>query len=247
MNKKNIIIVGGCGEIGSSFALFLSELGHNVIIADKHQTKSKLIVKKNVKFIKCDVTKDNEINNLINSSKKKFEIIDAVIYCAYPRSKGWGTRFASLKRKYLKEDLNNHLGSTIIFSQKIIRFFQKQKYGNLIHLSSIQGIGAPKFEHYEGTNMTTPIEYSAMKAGIINITKYLAKLYKKDFIRVNCISPGGIFDNQDKKFLNKYKKSCGTKGMLNPEDLNSTIEYLISDQSKYLTGQNIVIDDGWSL
>ena len=95
--------------------------------------------------------------------------------------------------------------------------------------------------------MNSPIEYSAMKAGIINMTKYLAKLYIKDNVRVNCISPGGIFNNQNKIFINNYKKSCGSKGMLNAEDLNGTISYLLSDESRYLTGQNIIIDDGWSL
>lgn len=95
--------------------------------------------------------------------------------------------------------------------------------------------------------MTSPIEYSAVKSGIISITKYLAKLYKKNNIRINCISPGGIIDGQPKKFLKNYLKSTGTKGMLEPEDLNSAISFLLSDDSRYVNGQNIVIDDGWSL
>ena len=126
-------------------------------------------------------------------------------------------------------------------------FFKNQGYGNLIHLSSIQGSSSPKFNHYEGTNMISPIEYSAMKAGIISLTKYLAKLYKKDNIRVNCISPGGIIDSQPVKFKNNYKKDCGSKGLLDADDLVGAMLYLISDDSKYMNGQNIIIDDGWSL
>lgn len=250
MKNKNIIIVGGCGQLGSNFVKFLSDLGHSIIIADNNVLVGNNLVattKKNVKFIKCNVNKDKDIDNLIKSSKKLFKSIDAVIYLSYPRSKGWGTPFESIKRKYLIEDLNNNIGSSIIFSQKIIKFFLKQKYGNLIHFSSIQGIAPPKFDHYDGTKMTSPIEYAAIKSGIILVTKYLAKLYKKKNIRVNCISPGGIFNNQDSKFLKKYKKTCGTKGMLDPEDLNSAIVYLLSDGSKYINGQNIIIDDGWSL
>ncbi len=250
MRIKNIIIVGGCGQLGSNFAKYLSDLGHNVIISDSNKFDGDRLVKKiekNIKFIKCDVTKDKEIDSLIRSTKKILKSIDAVIYCAYPRSRGWGTNFRFLKRKYLNQDLNNHLGSSIIFSQKILNYFIKQKYGNLIHFSSIQGLGAPKFKHYVNTEINSPIEYSAMKAGIINMTKYLAKLYIKDNVRVNCISPGGIFNNQNKIFINNYKKSCGSKGMLNAEDLNGTISYLLSDESRYLTGQNIIIDDGWSL
>ena len=106
---------------------------------------------------------------------------------------------------------------------------------------------APKFQHYEGTNMISPIEYSAVKAGIISITKYLAKYCSNQNIRVNCISPGGIKNNQPNKFLKKYKKDCSSKGMLDPEDLNGSLLMLISDYSQFITGQNIVIDDGWSL
>tara|TARA_B100000795_G_scaffold248729_1_gene215743 strand:+ start:339 stop:1091 length:753 start_codon:yes stop_codon:yes gene_type:complete len=250
MKNKNIIIVGGCGQLGANFVKYLAELNYKIIIADNDTLKGNKLVmfnKENIKFIKCNVNKDKEIDNLIKYSKKLLKSIDAVIYVAYPRSKGWGTHFESLKRKHLNEDLNNNIGSSIIFSQKIIKFFLKQKYGNLIHFSSIQGIAAPKFDHYEGTKMISPIEYAAIKSGIILITKYLAKLYRKKNIRVNCISPGGIFNNQNVKFLRKYKKTCGTKGMLDPKDLNSTVKYLLSDDSKFINGQNIVIDDSWSL
>ena len=108
-------------------------------------------------------------------------------------------------------------------------------------------MAAPKFEHYKGTDMISPIEYSAIKSGIISITKYLAKYYKQRNIRVNCISPGGIKNNQNKKFINKYKNSCNLKGLLDPEDLNETISFILDEKSKYINGQNIIIDDGWTL
>ena len=139
------------------------------------------------------------------------------------------------------------LGSSILLSQKILKIFKKQNFGNLILLSSIQGIAAPKFEHYKGTKMNSPIEYGAIKSGIISITKYLAKSVRKTKIRVNCISPGGILDNQPASFLNAYKKSCNSKGMLEPRDISNTILFLCSKNSKYINGQNIIIDDGWSL
>ena len=117
----------------------------------------------------------------------------------------------------------------------MIKYFLKQKYGNLIHISSIQGVSTPKFEHYEGTKMISPIEYSAIKAGLISITKYLAKYYKGNNIRVNCISPGGIKDNQDEIFLRKYRDSCNNKGMLDSEDISGLALFLISDDSYLLT------------
>ena len=95
--------------------------------------------------------------------------------------------------------------------------------------------------------MTSPIEYSAIKSGIISITKYLSKYYKKRNLRVNCISPGGIRNNQPNIFIENYNSSCNSKGLLDSEDLTGLILFLISDKSKYINGQNIIIDDGWSL
>jgi NAD(P)-dependent dehydrogenase (short-subunit alcohol dehydrogenase family) len=139
------------------------------------------------------------------------------------------------------------LGGAILFSQRFLEFFKEQGHGNLIHVSSIMGVVTPKFENYAGTNMTSPIEYTAIKAALIAITKYLAKYYKGNNIRVNCISPGGILDQQPESFLKKYQSCCNDKGMLAAEDVVGTALYLLSDQSRYVTGQNIIVDDGWSL
>jgi len=95
--------------------------------------------------------------------------------------------------------------------------------------------------------MTSPIEYSAVKSGMITMTRWLAKYYKNKNIRVNCVSPGGILDQQQQSFLKKYRESCTSKGMLAPTDVVGAILFLLSDQSKYINGQNIVVDDGWSL
>jgi NAD(P)-dependent dehydrogenase (short-subunit alcohol dehydrogenase family) len=95
--------------------------------------------------------------------------------------------------------------------------------------------------------MTVPVEYAAIKAGIIHLTRYLAKYLKSKNIRVNCISPGGILDSQPKVFLKKYKEKCINKGMLDAKDLNSALDFLLSSDSKFVNGQNIIIDDGFTL
>jgi len=124
----------------------------------------------------------------------------------------------------------------------------KQNYGNIIFMASIYGFSAPKFEIYEGTEMTMPVEYAVIKGGIINLTKYLASYLGKYNIRVNAISPGGVFNNQPKEFVEKYCKyvKLGNK-MANVNDLTGVLIFLVSNASKYITGQNIVADGGWSL
>jgi NAD(P)-dependent dehydrogenase (short-subunit alcohol dehydrogenase family) len=95
--------------------------------------------------------------------------------------------------------------------------------------------------------MTMPVEYNIIKHGLISMMKYIAKYYKGFNIRTNCISPGGIFNNQPKEFLEKYNKYALNKGILDKSDINGTLLFLLSDLSKYINGQNIVVDDGWSL
>tara|TARA_B100001059_G_C17839663_1_gene591207 strand:+ start:4426 stop:5184 length:759 start_codon:yes stop_codon:yes gene_type:complete len=249
--NKTYIVVGGLGLIGSVFVRHILKNNGNVIVADltnnNHALFKELRKEKNFNFKNCDVNNDKSLDNLISFAIKNSKRIDGAIYCAYPKSKKWGAKFSLIERKYLNIDLNANLGSPIIFSQKIIKLFLAQKKGVLVHISSIQGVSSPKFEHYSGTNMTSPIEYSAIKSGVISITKYLAKLYKKDNIRINCISPGGIYENQPKSFIKKYKKDSGMKGLLDPSDLVGALQFILSDENKFVNGQNIIVDDGWTL
>ena len=106
---------------------------------------------------------------------------------------------------------------------------------------------APRFELYNNTEMTMPVEYAAIKSALIHFTKYLAKYLKGKNIRVNSISPGGILDNQPEEFLLKYKKFCLNKGMLDPNNISGTLNFLLSDMSELINGQNIVVDDGFAL
>ena len=106
---------------------------------------------------------------------------------------------------------------------------------------------APRFEVYAGSSMTMPVEYAAIKSAVIQLTKYFAKYFLKDGIRCNALSPGGILDQQPDSFTSSYNKHCGAKGMLDPRDVVATLLYLLSDDSKYMTGQNLIIDDGFCL
>ena len=249
--KKTIIVTGGAGRIGSALAADLVKHGHKVLLGDINNSKllkiKKKLNSKNIETFQGDLTTKNNIDRFIKFGVKKFKNIHAAVHCSYPTSKKWGARLEDLGETHLKNDLQNQLGGSIIFSQRIMKYFLKQKKGNLILISSIQGIQAPKFNHYKNLNMTSPIEYSAIKSGIISITKYLSKYYKNKNIRINCVSPGGIKDNQPKLFIKRYRQSCNSKGLLDAEDISKLILFLLSDKSKYITGQNLIIDDGWSL
>lgn len=251
LNDNVVIISGGAGLIGSAISRKIVEYGGRIVLVDTNDKKINLLKKEfsdNLCLaLNMDVGNEKDANLVIEKALLKFGHIDSLIHAAYPRSPQWGKKFEDIKQKYLYQDLSSQIGDSILFAQKMLNYFRKNKNGNLIFVSSIQGVMAPKFEHYKDTNMTSPIEYTAAKHSLIGITRYLAKYYKGNNIRVNCISPGGILENQPKTFLKKYKKVCNDKGMLEAEDVVGAFIFLLSDLSRYITGQNIVVDDGWSL
>ena len=249
LKDKVYLITGANGRIGYSLSKQLIKSGAKVIMTDILISKIKFFNhNKNCLIKKIDIVREKNIKKIISIGVKKFKKIDGMIHCAYPVTKDWGYSIEKLKSKSLKENLFNQLGASILISKSFINYFLKKKInGKIIFISSIQGVRSPKFEHYENLKMSSPVEYSVIKSGIISLTSYLAKMHKKNKISVNCISPGGIRDNQPRKFMKRYRNSCGTKGLLDPKDIVGTITFLLSNSSEFINGQNIVIDDGWSL
>tara|TARA_Y100001968_G_C19353458_1_gene715920 strand:+ start:555 stop:1325 length:771 start_codon:yes stop_codon:yes gene_type:complete len=254
LSGQTILITGAAGRIGGAIAKKVSELKANLILCDINEDRlntiaSELLLHSESKVlaIKADITNNVGISLLLKKCRDNFSTINAAVHCAYPTSPKWGTKFEELEGSFLNKDLTMQLGGAILFSQKIIEVFNNQGGGNLIHVSSIQGIQAPKFEHYEGTNMTSPIEYAAIKSGIIAITSWLAKYCKNKSIRVNCISPGGISDSQPSSFVKKYRNSCTNFGLLSSDQVASCAIFLLSKDSEAINGQNIIVDDGWTL
>jgi NAD(P)-dependent dehydrogenase (short-subunit alcohol dehydrogenase family) len=141
-----------------------------------------------------------------------------------------------------------HLGSSFLIMQQCAVYFKNNITPfSLVNIASIYGVVSPDFSIYENTPMTMPVEYAAIKSAIIHLNKYVSEFVHDSRFRVNSVSPGGILDHQPKEFLSKYKNKTHGKGMLLPEEVTSSIIFLLSDQSCYITGQNIIIDDGFTL
>ena len=255
LNGKVCVVTGAAGLLGQEFVRAILENKGIAIIADKNKRlclKVKKRFDKNfnsqcIDFVQLDINSKESVIASIKYLHKKFGKIDALINNAYPRNKNYGKHFFDIDHQDFVENIGLHLGGYFTTSQQFSVYFKKQGYGNIINMSSIYGFMIPRFEIYEGTKMTMPIEYAAIKSGLIHITKYMAKYFKGMNIRVNALSPGGIFNNQSKIFVKKYNKMSINKGLLNEGDLNDTLIFLLSDSSRYINGQNIVVDDGFSL
>ena len=251
---KTILITGAAGRIGSATARLAVAVGADVILSDIAGDRLRSLeqdltsISKNKVFsIEADITSEEGIDYLFTQCHECVDTITSAVHSTYPTSPGWGVRFEELTARYLNQDLSMQLGGAILFSQRILAHFERCGGGDLVHVSSIQGVSAPKFDHYVGTEMTSPVEYAAIKAGVISITRWLAKYYANRAIRVNCVSPGGILDSQPPSFLERYRQSCTNIGMLSADQVASAIIFLLSSQSQAINGQNLVVDDGWTL
>jgi NAD(P)-dependent dehydrogenase (short-subunit alcohol dehydrogenase family) len=261
LKNKVVVVAGGCGRLGRAFSKAILDNNGICVIADINEEIGRDFLKglkavgyeQHTYFYSADLSSFDTVRELISQIHNQLGRIDALVNTSYPRNENWGKHFfEDVDFSDFCENTSLHLGGYFLVAQQICKYFKKQGYGNIIQIASIQGVMAPKFDTYEGAaydgfDMNSPAEYSIIKAGIIHFTKYLAKYYKGCDIRSNCISPGGILSGQSEIFLKKYKNYCLSKGMLDAEDISGTLIYLLSDMSKYVNGQNIVIDDGWSL
>tara|TARA_B100000029_G_C17601926_1_gene966074 strand:+ start:3713 stop:4177 length:465 start_codon:yes stop_codon:yes gene_type:complete len=153
----------------------------------------------------------------------------------------------NLNFRDFSKEFNTHLEPYYNLNKIFIDYFQKKGGGSIINFASIYGEFLPRFEIYKNTKMSMPMYYALVKSSIIMMSKFLAKEFLETRVRINTISPGGVFDYQNKIFLRRYAKYCSNKKLLNPSDLAGLVEFLISDSSKKITGQDFVIDDGYTL
>ena len=242
LEKKIIIITGGNGLLGSAIIEKLIEDGAFVINLDiNHKTNESL------SNIECDITNQESIDNSLNLIINKYEKIDGLVNNAYPRTQDWGNKFEDIKLDSWKKNIDWQLNSYFYMSQQVAIQMGKQKNGSIINMASMYGVVAPDFTVYDGTNMTMPAAYSAIKGGLVNLTRYIAAYFGAQQVRVNTISPGGIFDNQNVTFVQNYEKKVPMRRMGTPEDIAPSVSFFLSDDSKYITGQNLIIDGGWTI
>lgn len=235
--RKIALITGSEGQLGRTFARKLLELGYHVIGFDIGTQVNDDII-----FCQVDITKPSEIERAL----EKLNLgIDVLINNA-------GVSVFSPFEERTEEELSYVIDVNIkgmIFMTQIVfnHHFKPQKGGCIVNIGSIYGIVSGDMGIYKQGDRRTPEIYGATKAAVINMTRYFAAYMAPHNVRVNCISPGGIFNHQDSEFVTKYTRKVPLGRMGNENDLLSTLEYLISDESNYVTGQNIIVDGGLTI
>jgi NAD(P)-dependent dehydrogenase (short-subunit alcohol dehydrogenase family) len=258
---KTIALIGATGILGSEYVDLLAKSGANLVIGDIDIVNCERLAKK-VKndygteciSVKVDITKEDQISKFYNKLHANFDALDVLINNAQVKPDNFYAPFEKYTKKTLMEVLDGNLAGVIISSQFACKKFLEQGFGNIINVSSIYGnVGADQ-RLYEGVKniyypdevFSSPVSYAVSKAGIINFTRYLASYYREKNIRVNCLTPGGVYDNHDSIFLQNYSARTLLGRMADKTDYNGAILFLASEASSYMTGANILIDGGWT-
>ena len=243
--REEVVISGGNGFLGSYLTKALSKT-YKVYCLDinlKNSIKNKHIIN-----VKCDITNPRELSEKLSFIRKRKAIIHLINNAAIdsvPKDLN--------SYKHVKFDLIKHLAVSLHGSQNLIEFFAKKmcanKYGSIVNVGSDLSVIAPNQEVYAGVykNFKKSMDYSVIKHGMIGLNKYFAALYAKDNIRVNMVSPAPIKNKQKKKLILNLKKIIPMKKLAEREDVFEMIYFLLSKKSKFITGQNILIDGGRSI
>jgi NAD(P)-dependent dehydrogenase (short-subunit alcohol dehydrogenase family) len=241
LKAKIIIVTGGSGLIGKGLVADINRKGGKAINAD-------IGVKTNLRegTIQMDITDDQSIQTGINLIIEEFGRIDGLVNNAYPKTKDWGTKFENIDPESWRKNIDMQLNSYFVCSQKVLKIMAAQNSGSIVNIASIYGVVGNDFTLYEEYGGTSPAAYSAIKGGLISLTRYLASYYGHKGIRVNCVSPGGIFDNQHPSFVLRYNDKVPMRRLGNPDDIAPPVSFLLSNEAKYITGQNLIVDGGWT-
>ncbi len=263
LGGKTALITGGGGLLGKQFTLALAQAGARVIVADINfdiaQEQAEVIRSEGftAQALLVDVSDPASVKSLINESLAAFGSIDVLINNAALDPKfepqhmqaPTDNAFESYPLQAWNDSLRVNLTGLFLVSQEVVVPMLAQQRGVIINICSTYGLVAPDQRLYDMPGKPRkfkPVDYAVTKAGVLGMTHYLAAYYAGQNIRVNALSPGGVFNQHDEDFVKNYSARTILGRMADLDEMNAAILFLASDASSYMTGANLVVDGGWT-
>lgn len=256
LSGRVALITGGAGHIGSAIADAFAELGVAVVILDRDEAQCKAVCEGLEKTYRCrtlavpvDLTDEQALRTVPERLVAELGRLDILVHCAalvgVSKLEGWAVPFAEQKVDTWRQALEVNLTSVFVLTQAAVPALKASGHGSVLMIGSLYAIVGPDMGLYEGTTLGNPAAYAASKGGIVQFTRYLATVLAPE-IRVNCISPGGVFRGHTDPFLSRYLKKTPLGRMATEEDLKGAAAYFASDLSSYVTGVNLMVDGGFT-
>jgi len=248
LNNRTAFIVGGKGLLGLEITKAISSYGAKTIVLDINEQKRTDV--DNVIFQNFECSDLDNIETALNNVIDEFDCPDIFINCSYPRTEDWTKNsFEEISLESYQQNIDIHLNSYVWLAKLIANHMvDRKKRGSIIQLGSIYGILGQDLSIYNGTEMKENMSYSVIKGGITNLTRQMASFYGNHGIRVNTLCPGGVRDsNMDPTFIDQYSNKVPLGRLGEASEIASTVLFLASEASSYITGATIVVDGGWSI
>jgi len=254
LSGRVALITGGSGYVGSTAGQSLAELGAKVAVLDIEQEKCDAVAtvlsetyKVDCVGLAVDLSATDEIARVPARVKERLGRLDIIIHSAAYTANvpGWAVPFEEQSVEPWDRAMRINMTAAFLLVQAAKDLLVQSKRGSVLFVSSIYGIVGPDMRLYKDTGMNNAAGYAATKGGLLQLMRYLATVLAPH-VRVNAISPGGIWRNQPEQFHERYKARTPLGRMATEEDLKGAIAYLASDLSNYVTGHNLIIDGGWT-
>lgn len=252
---KKILITGGLGHIGRSLLDILASEGAHLIIVDKARDTIATDLKVKYELIGAqfdildvDLMNPESFQQILNTLNGKLKSLDHIVNLAafYDKAKGWGVPFEEEGYDAWIKVLKVNVVAPFFLIQALKPLLSKSCDPSIVNVSSMYGSIGPDHRLYEGTGMTNPCVYSVSKAGLNQLTRWLSTVLAPN-IRINTVSPGGVERGQPREFIDRYNARTPLKRMCTDREAAEVIAFLLSSKSSYITGQNIVVDGGWTV
>ncbi len=243
-----VVIAGGAGYLGREIALYLADQGARVHVLDRDPEGLQVLAAgaAPVSGHLTDLGSETDIRQSLEAVMEARGRVDVLINCAALKSKAFFSSLDDFSLEDWEQVMQVNLTSFFLTAREVSRVMKAQGGGSIINFSSIYGISGPDERIYEGTSILTPPVYAASKGGVVGFTRFLATTLAAHGIRANVLTPGGIQDRQDPGFIARYASRCPMGRMGTPQDLLGGVHFLASKASAYVTGQNLIIDGGWT-
>jgi NAD(P)-dependent dehydrogenase (short-subunit alcohol dehydrogenase family) len=246
LKGKKAVVTGGAGLLGSQSVIALAQAGAQVMIADAKMDKAQQLARQlQQEAVDFNIADIENLQKNITALVKKLGGVDIWINSAYARTADWGAKVEEITYQSWRENVDLQLNSYAL-SSKYVAEHMKGKGGSIINFGSIYGMVGPDFSVYEGTDLTMPMAYAVIKGGVANLTRYLASYFGKYNIRVNAVCPGGVFDDQNPRFVENYSKKTPLQRMAKAEEIAPVVLFLASEAASYVTGTVLMVDGGWT-
>lgn len=262
LTGKVAIVTGGAGLLGKEFCRTLSQAGARVILGDVNTQAAETVAGEltaeglSVMPVGVDITSPDSVEALVNAALKAYGQVDVLVNSAAmdpkfdPQREGrHGNTFEDYPLSAWKQALDINLTGAFLCCQAVARPMLAQNRGAIINLSSIYGVVAPNQRLYQAPGKPPqykPAYYTVTKAGILGLTKYLATYFAGHNIRVNALTPGGVYNKHDEAFVRGYSALSVMGRMAERDEMNGALLFLASDASVYMTGSNLIVDGGWT-